>query len=219
MESRPFVVVALSGVLSLLLAGTVAVQNRAANDTESDVLVRIFGGTAEIVSQRAVDEADLYLHAGVGHSCEDACESGVRRARTLPLQGLVCKFHDSTAPKDHKHIEGEEEKELLPWFVVAVRLDPHNVEAWLDGAYWHYRTGNHQEAERFISAGIRHNPDDHRVHLERGILYHRMSRWAEAARDLETSIRLYREINDESKFELRAARTFLRDTRQHLHEP
>lgn len=216
MGARTLGVIALCGSVAFILAGMIVTGSGASDSHESDILVRLFGGTAEIASQTAMDQADLYLHAGVGHTCDDCRHAEEERALPLPLYAVVTRLHGETAPKEHKHVQGAEEKELLPWFIVAARLNPHNVEAWLDGTYWFYRTGETQEAERFITEAIAHNPDDHRVYLERGILYHRLKRYPDAARDLETSIELYKTLSDESPFELKAARIYLRDTRKHL---
>ncbi len=216
METRQSAVIVVCGLISALLAGMVTSHVRVSSGDESDILLRLFGGTAEIASQSAVNEADVFLHAGVGHTSEQVQDQSVRHASALPLQGLIISLHDSTTPSEHKHVRGEEEKEVLPWFVIAARLNPHNVEAWLDGTYWYYRTGKTDEAERFISRGILKNPTDHRVYLERGVLYHRLRRWHDAAADLEACIHHYRKLNDESPFELRAARTYLRDSLKRL---
>jgi hypothetical protein len=34
------------------------------------------------------------------------------------------------APEVHRHLDGERAVELMPWFWVAAKSDPHNVEAW-----------------------------------------------------------------------------------------
>ncbi len=214
MGFRPLAVMAVLGAVAFLLAGSIVTQTGASDQPESDVLVRLFGGTAEIASQTAMDQADLYLHAGVGHTC-DECEHH-EVTLSLPLHGVMNRLHGQIAPTGDKHIQGADEKELLPWFMIAARLNPQNVEAWLDGAYWLFRTGQFRESEQFITEAIKNNPEDHRVYLERGILYHRLQRWNEAARDLETSIRRYKKLTDESPFELKAARIYLRDCREKL---
>lgn len=214
MELREFRVIFVACLVAWILSGLIGLDTRASDRQEADVLVRLFGGTAEIASQSAMDRADLYLHAGTGYVChhEDVDE----QAHSLPLQAVVTSLHGATAPATHKHIEGAEEKELLPWFIIAARLNPHNVEAWLDGTYWFYRTGQSAQAERFAAEAVRNNPVDHRVYLERGILHHRMKRYEKAETDLMTSIKLYRTLSDESPFELKAARIYLRDSRERL---
>ncbi|MBP6963319.1 MAG: hypothetical protein KBC96_02825 [Armatimonadetes bacterium] len=217
MESRHLGVMAICGLVVVVLCGPIGVRTEAADRQNGDILVRLFGGTAEIASRSALDQADLYLHKGAGHLCEDHGHDGdQQRSHSLPMQGLVRRLHGQTAPRDHSHVVGSDEKELLPWFVIAARLDPRNVEAWRTGAYWYYRTGQVREAERFISAGIASNPSDHRVYLERGILYHRLERWNESASDLRTAMRLYRSLDEDSPFELKAARIYLRDCAERL---
>lgn len=217
MESRHLGVMAVCGLVAVLLCRPIGVRTQAADRHSGDILARLFGGTAEIASQSALDKADLYLHKGVGHLCDEHEHHGDHdRPCALPMQGLVNRLHGQTAPRDHVHIRGIEEKELLPWFVIAARLDPRNVEAWRIGAYWYYRTGQVRDAERFITAGIESNRSDHRVYLERGILYHRLERWNESASDLRTAMRLYRVLDEDSPFELKAARIYLRDCGERL---
>ena len=132
---------------------------------------------------------------------------------------LVKRLHGETAPRAHRHLQGEEEKELLPWFVAAVRLNPHHIEAWRTGSYWFYRTGDSQRAEEFIREGICHNPKDYRLYLDRGILYHRLHRWQDAVRDLEVARELWRNDSEDAPFELRAIGTYLRDSRERLQQP
>ena len=216
MENREFAIILIACLMAWVLSGLVGLETRASDRQEGDVLVRLFGGTAEIASQSAMERADLYLHAGNGH--KNGHEGESPEAHRLPLRQTIERLHGATAPTAHRHLAGAEEKELLPWFVIAVRLDRHNVEAWLDGAYWFYRTGQTGEAERLITEGIKHNPKDHRVFLERGILYHRMKQYDKSASDLRRAIRLYRQINEDSPFELKAARIFLGDAQQKLME-
>ena len=216
MESREFKLILIACLVAWALSGIIGLETRASDRQESDMLVRFFGGTAEIASQSALDQADLYLHAGTARECPDEHEHQAEHVDTLPLQGLVRKLHGQTAPTEHKHIKGAEDKELLPWFVIAARLNRHNVEAWLDGTYWFYRTGQSNRAERFINEAIEYNPTDHRVYLERGVLYHRLKRYDEAASDLENAIKFYKRLSDESPYELKAARIYLRDSRERV---
>lgn len=199
MKSRPCIAVVLCGFVAILLAASVGLESRAAHPRDSDVLVRLFGGMAEVASVAALERAELYLHAGTGRKCSDyghADDHG--RCRPLLLRSFIEELHGQTAPREHEHIQGDEEKELLPWFVIAVRLNPHNVEAWRTGSYWFYRTRQPRRAEGFITQGIRRNRRDYRLYLDRGILYYRMRRYDDAIRDLETAQRLCPETADGS---------------------
>ncbi len=214
MKSRLCIVVFLCGFVAILLAASVGPESRAAHPQDSDVLVRLFGGMAEVASVGALERAELYLHAGTGRKCSD-CEhaDGQGCYRPLLLRSFIEELHGQTAPGEHEHIRGDEEKELLPWFVIAARLNPHNVEAWRTGSYWFYRTRQPQRAEEFITQGIRRNRQDYRLYLDRGILYYRMRRYDDAIRDLKTARRLCPETADRS--DDRTIRNYLKYSVEH----
>ena len=208
-------------ILILLLTSLLVPQMKAANPQSGDVLVQVLGGTADFAAQQAYHEAEVYYHAGFkgycpehgGHSEHHETEGG--EPLQLPLLDMVKRLHGEAAPKIIRHIEGEEEKELLPWFIAAVRLNPHFIDAWRTGAYWFYRTDNGHRAIGFISDGIRRNPDDYRLYLDRGILYHRVGEWGNAIKDLETAKKLWKNDSEDSTYELRAIKTYLRDCQVH----
>ena len=139
----------------------------------------------------------------------------VRPAYKRDKRMAIEHLQGEAAPRIHKHLAGEEEKELLPWFIAAVRLNPQFIDAWRTGSYWFYRTDNGHRAIGFISDGIRRNPGDYRLYLDRGILYHRLKEWDGAISDLETARRLWKNDSEDSPYELRAIRTYLRDCRMH----
>jgi tetratricopeptide (TPR) repeat protein len=118
-----------------------------------------------------------------GEAHEDAC------AHAQPAQGpqdwialLAARFQ----PDQHVHLEGGEEKEMLPWVRLAVEMDPHNVEAYTVGGYWLRQLGKAAEAEAFLREGQRNNPDSYEIYFELG-------RLAElGAQDPDRAVRLYR---------------------------
>jgi tetratricopeptide (TPR) repeat protein len=212
---------------------------KAANPKTSDILTQILGGTTELVAEKAYREADVYYHAGmVGYRpCRhNGCENHEhhdsldvqdhdehfrsdylqQKKFTLPLANVVDYLHGQTAPRVHRHLQGSEEKEVLPWFVVAVRLNPHLIDAYSDGCYWFYRCGDVQMAERFITEGIRHNPKNYRLYLDRGILYHRLRRWKAAISDFEKALDLWQNNSEDAPYDLRAIRTYLRHSKEQL---
>ena len=221
----------VAGVILILpLTSLLIPQIKAENPQDSDMLVRMLGGTADLVAQQAFQEAELYYHAGYKCDCPDEKEnpkseirnpkqtgkSRIRKSEiNLPLLNVVKRLHGEMAPKIHKHLQGEEEKELLPWFIAAVRLNPHFIDAWRVGSYWFYRTDNGHRAVDFISDGVRRNPGDYRLYLDRGVLYHRLEEWDNAIKDLETAEKLWKHCDEDSPYERRGIDTYLRDCRMH----
>ncbi|MCL6629525.1 MAG: hypothetical protein K6U00_07990 [Armatimonadetes bacterium] len=221
------VLIAASGTLLLSMILSPAI--RAANPRNADVLTQVLGGTTELVAEKAYREADVYFHAGIvvpRHSRDwDGGDSHAsypvpdQRRIDLPFNSLMNYLHSQTAPKEHRHLEGAEEKEVLPWFVTAVRLNPHLIEAYSDGCYWFYRCGDTRMAEKFITEGIRRNPQSYRLYLDRGILYHRLEKWKEAAGDLERALKLWKNNSEDAPYDLRAIKTYLKDSKQRLGVP
>jgi len=72
----------------------------------------------------------------------------------------------------HIHLHGEEEKEMLPWFYYAVRLDPKNVDAYALGGYWvASRIGQVDEGIKFLREGISNNPEAWQIYSQLGRIY------------------------------------------------
>jgi tetratricopeptide (TPR) repeat protein len=161
---------------------------------EKDPLYRVLGETRKIVSNYSYIKGDEYLHGGV--TAEDArmCEAlehkvqeqrdpshgadntyprkaeedvtGISKLNVLPYLGSI--IHISK----HIHLQGEEEKELLPWFYYAVRLNPENIDAYVIGGYWiGVRLDRPDEAIRFLEEGLMHNPNSWQIYTQLGEIY------------------------------------------------
>jgi len=207
-------------IMLLVLTSLLIPQLKAANPQDPDVLIQVLGGTADFAAEKAYREADIYFHAGFDCDCPDEhkdhhVEHEVKASDSvrLPLLKTVERLQGEAAPRIHRHLQGEEEKEVLPWFIAAVRLNPQFIDAWRTGSYWFYRTDNGHRAIAFISDGIKRNPSDYRLYLDRGILYHRIGEWDNAIKDLETARRLWKNDTEDSPYEKKAIGIYLRDCR------
>jgi tetratricopeptide (TPR) repeat protein len=214
----------ISGVISIALAVLLMPKLISADRNDSDVLTQVLGGASGLAADAAYQEADLYFHAGVAGGCPDEHEGECHEGETaqkvskldLPLMNSISYLHGETAPKKHLHVEGAEEKELLPWFVAAVRLDPHHVEAWRTGAYWYYRTGDVKRACSFLTDGIKANPLDYRMYFERGILEHRTASYRAAMQDMETARKYWKSDLDEGSYDRKSIERYLEDSKAHI---
>lgn len=231
MDRWPHWMMLAGAAAALMLSAALVPGLKAANPQSPDILTQILGGTRDLVAEQAYREADLYFHAGYECECpdEDHHHAGGHEHEVphgpaepqhahadLPLIGLVERLHGETAPKIHRHLQGEEEKELLPWFVAAVRLNPQHVEAWRVGSYWFYRTGDARRAEQFITDGIACNPGAYRLYLDRGVLYYRSEEWRKAVTDLERAGELWKGSSEDASYDRKAIRTYLGDARARL---
>ncbi len=222
MDRWPIRLVVAGAVIAILLSSVLVPRLKARDPHEPDILLQVLGGTADFAAEQAYREADTYFHAGFKCECPDRAshshEECVERhpSAHLPLLNVIARLHGETAPKVHRHLEGEEEKEILPWFMAAVRLNPRHIDAWRAGSYWFHRTGDPERAEEFISEGIRRNPNDYRLYLDRGILHYRVRNWGKAVADLQHAWLLWRNNSEDAPCERRAIRTYLRDSLRHL---
>jgi tetratricopeptide (TPR) repeat protein len=208
-----------SVVLVLVLACVMVPRFTAANPQSADMLAQVMGGTADVAADQAYQEADVYFHAGTGIKCQhegraadhrdDDHDVPAQSEADLPLQSWVRMMQSSTAPQIHRHLSDADSKEMLPWFVVSTRLNPHMVEAWSTGVYWFYRSGQVREAERFVSEGISKNPTDYRLYFDRGALYYHQREWDKSVSDLETAKKLWKDLNEDSPYDRAAINRYL----------
>lgn len=208
MEKLPVRLAIAGGLIALVLSSVLVPKFKAANPRNSDILVQVLGGTADLAADQAYQEADVYFHGGIraeSHHIEGDDRSHVQ----LPLLGYVKRLQGEAAPRTHRHLGGAEEKEILPWFEVATRLNPHHVEAYSTGSYWYSRTGDPKRSLEFVSAGIRNNPDDYRLYFDRGIIHYHLKNWDSAIRDLQTARRLWKNLNEDSPYDLKAIGRYL----------
>ena len=73
------------------------------------------------------------------------------------------------APEIHRHLEGKQTVELMPWFWASVRADPHNIEAWT--TTWYIANNSMKDKKLALSVvdeGLKRNPDDPDLLLCRG---------------------------------------------------
>ncbi len=205
---------------AVLLAAFLTPVVRSANPQPRDVLTQILGGTAEVAAEAAYQQADVYFHSGVRKSERSDDEDTSRQNHSssnnsgLPLKDLILLLQNTTKPSSERHVASSDEKEILPWFVVAVRLNPHHIEAWCVGTYWFYRTKEYDRAKAFITEGIRHNPKNYKLYFERGALFARLKQWDLALKDLEKADILKPEVSDE--FEWHAVDAYLKYVRAKL---
>ena len=115
------------------------------------------------------DEHETHHECDHGHEVaheEKGKQIGVSKFNILPYIGELTKIGE------HVHLHGEEEKELLPWFYYAVRLDPHNIEAYTIGGYWvASRLDRVDEGIDFLQEGLSNNPGTWQICEQLGRIY------------------------------------------------
>lgn len=149
-----------AGILFLGLTGMLATLCRLPvgrlpqGRTGEDVLSVLLGDAKKDISDSMVRTADSYFHGGVDIDCH--LEGHDHEAHACDGHG-DCPHHDHDhhggetepvpdhnhqfdpwrwingqirAPEVDRHLGQDKAKEMLPWFWMAVRSNPHNTEAW-----------------------------------------------------------------------------------------
>jgi tetratricopeptide (TPR) repeat protein len=97
-----------------------------------------------------------------------------------PPEDFLEKFGRHFYPTRHTHLSdggtvahGENKvREILPWYWLTAALDPHDLESYLEAAYWLRKEGgNTAEAAAFLRQGLQANPDSYEILFELGRIY------------------------------------------------
>lgn len=145
------------------------------------VISRLLGSSRSAFSEDSILRADEYFHRGIGHVHPRAITNDLLQAWMRDIR-----------PHGHVHTEGAELRQIMPWLSLSIRLDPHNVDAYLTTAYW-LRTalGSVEQADRLLVEAQRNNPGDYRVLNERARLCFGRADDATAAGLLDSALRLW----------------------------
>lgn len=126
-------------------------------------------------------------HAEHDHHADEARDHGAGR-----FDPWLWINRHVRAPEIDRHLEGSKAVELMPWFWVAIKSDPHNVEAW--SAAWYVASHIMKDetlAMRIASEGQRLNPESIEMTCVLGRAYR-----ADSTCDTEKSEAMFRTVLD-----------------------
>jgi len=157
----------------------------------SSLLDQVLGEARMMVSDAMILKADEYFHGGV--RVADCTHAEAHASNSLDLPGSasahVHEDEDETQteapPRDpwswvntrihvaeHRHMEGNQAKELIPWYWAAVRIEPKNIQAYLlCASVISQDLMNPSEAIRILEEGIRNNPADAEMEIDAGCIH------------------------------------------------
>ena len=119
------------------------------------------------------------------------------------------------APEIHRHLEGRQTVEMMPWFWASVKADPHNIEAWT--TTWYIANNMMKDKKLALSVvdeGLRRNPDDPDLLLCRGRTFYDRGRGDVAAAHaaflaaFESADRILKRDGDKAEERIMWARKF-----------
>src|SRR6266568_9025999 len=200
-------------ILLLLLAACLSLatllQPRALNWTQrgpsANGLQVLLGDGRRIFGNHFFVKADVYFHSGYypsifdrnqapkdahhmtgeepGH--EDQEQEHEKEMDFLgPPRDWIERFGRHFLVTEHTHLQGGNEREILPWLRLSAELDPQRVDTYTVAAYRLRNMGKVVEAEKFLRDGLRANPDSYEILFELGRLYYESEHDAARARNV-----------------------------------
>ena len=208
-----------------------------------DFLSVLLGDAKKDISGAMVREADSYFHGGVDMDCHHLHDHHDHEAyhehHADEEYDHADEEHDHDeesfdpwrwinahvrAPEIDRHLGGNKAVEMMPWFWVAVKSDPHNVEVWSTAWYAaSYMMKDDALALQIATEGQRLNPES----LEMACVLGRAYR-AETTRDQGKSEEMFhrvlelaqgkKELEDGDELPLCSALGYLADSAKHRND-
>jgi tetratricopeptide (TPR) repeat protein len=155
------------------------------------VIKALLGDSRRLLADQFLEQADVSFHSGYYPSIFDDRKPPKGTEHMTSKEGSPeAEAHEQEMsflgpPKDwiegfgrhfliteHTHLEGGNEREILPWLKLSAELDPHRVDTYTVAAFWLRNSiGKVTEAEQFLREGIHNNPQSYEIWYELGQLY------------------------------------------------
>ena len=184
-----------------------------------NVLKILFGDGRRLFANHFFVQADVSFHSGYYPSIfdqarapkdtrhltakegEPEAEEHEKQMNFLgPPRDWIERFGRHFIITEHTHLEGTNEREILPWLKLSAELDPQKIETYTVAAYWLRDLGKVKEAEAFLREGMLNNPDSYEILFELGRLYYQNKHDPARARNVwELGLRRWSEQNAAGK--------------------
>ncbi len=140
---------------------------------------------------------DAHGHDAHEHAGDPSAFKQVQAIRGVPRWNFLLYLGELINIDKHMHLSGAERKEMVPWYVFATQLDPHNIHAYVIGGYWIGSVLKKPEAGiDFLSTGLRRNPDAWKLYVSLGQIYLQEKHdHAQALRHFQKAASLFTEEN------------------------
>jgi tetratricopeptide (TPR) repeat protein len=203
-----------SFALATVLQGRVDEWIQPADASGAGLLQTVLGDSRRIFANHFFEKADVYFHSGYYPSVFDTSQAPKDTQHMTSKEGSAeAEAHEQSMnflgpPRDwveafgrhfmiteHTHLEGGNEREILPWLRISADLDPHRIDTYTVAAFWlRDSLGKPKEAEQFLREGLRNNPKSYELWMELGMLYEENFQSPARARNaLELALRYWQE--------------------------
>jgi len=184
-----FLITAVAFLYAATIPMNAHFQRHFVSGKSRDIVQNIFGGLRGMVADWSYMKAEEYHHRGLPflkstayHQGESALmeESVDRSGKSHHAHGeepvapsdFFSKVYDAVKVTGDSHLTPAEEKEVLPWFYVEVRFNPHDIRGYILGAYWLKRMGKNAESLNFLKEGLKNNPESAQIFSALGDYYY-----------------------------------------------
>lgn len=157
----------------------------------SGMIQQILGDSRRLLADQFMEQADVSFHSGyypsifdqrkapkdTGHmtSKEGTPEAEAHEQQMNfmgPPRDWIERFGRHFLITEHTHLDGGNEREILPWLKISADLDIHRIDTYTVASYWLRNSlGKVTEAEQFLREGLRNNPTSYELWYELGSLY------------------------------------------------
>jgi tetratricopeptide (TPR) repeat protein len=155
----------------------------------ADSLALLLGESRRLFANHFAAKADAYFHRGNYPSIFDLGAPKRSRPGTDDTSGGSAESTAASAPQSAStwierfgnhftppppEVFGttNDSQETIPWYRLAIELDPHNVDNYATAVFvLRQKLGRTDEAERLLRDGIRENPNSYELLFELGRLY------------------------------------------------
>ncbi|OIN98868.1 hypothetical protein AUJ66_00150 [Candidatus Desantisbacteria bacterium CG1_02_38_46] len=175
---------------------------------QQDLIYRMFGSLRGLLADWAFIKGEEYYHSGLpirglrtagclqiemsksreGHPEEREHE---HETEEQVKSDFYSNLYSQIKITQHTHLSYAEEKEVLPWFYLQARFNPHDIQGYVLGGYWLRRLGKPEEALRFLKEGEACNPASAQILTEIGALYYKQKGYNQAIEYFERARQLW----------------------------
>ena len=210
-------------------------------ELNKDIFYKTFGEFKNYFSDMSYLKADIYYHGGIYHIDEGKDEHEhetqpqsclVKETQALhehedihdhkhehaehkirPSLNILFDIADAMRITEHRHLWGKEEKEIVPWIYYAVRLNPHNEEAYSVGGFWlAVKLKKPDHAIKLLEEGLTNNPESWKIYQALGQVYFVQKKNYEKARTYFEKAKGLGDKEKVNKFDKRKIYTFLAES-------
>ena len=186
-----------------------------------DPLYLLLGSAKEAIGDTFFLKANSYFHGGV--STDLIQDESIVESKGQDAEGLetfkkaytdwVYKINSQIKVMEHRHLQGEGTKEILPFLEAAVKLDPYNVPAILTTAFWlndYFKKAD--AATDILKQGLKDNPESWEICYHLGLNYFKYKKnYSESALYFERSLEKM-DRNNSNEIDHRGATYYLAES-------